>query len=98
MLEKKLARAPIAFGLNANYAVEVVGKLPQGLPAFSAPRVPFSLYLAMILPAIGVLLVAYREALRVAREFAERHGYEINPDQELNGHGVANLASAFLGA
>jgi sulfate permease, SulP family len=64
---------------------------------FSVPNVSFSVYLAMILPAMGVLLVAYSEALGVAREFAERHGYEVSPDQELNAHGLANLASAFLG-
>jgi sulfate permease, SulP family len=87
----------VAFGLSANYGVDVVGKLPQGLPVISVPKVSFSVYLAMILPAMGVLLVAYSEALGVAREFAEKHGYEVNPDQELNAHGLANLVSAFVG-
>ena len=31
----------------------------------------------MMLPAIGVLLVAYSEALGVAHEFAEKHGYKV---------------------
>jgi MFS superfamily sulfate permease-like transporter len=51
----------------------------------------------MVLPAIGVLLVAYSEALGVAREFAEKHGYEIDADQELNAHAVVNLGSGLLG-
>jgi MFS superfamily sulfate permease-like transporter len=51
----------------------------------------------MVLPAIGVLLVAYSEALGVAHEFAEKHGYEVNADQELNAHAVANLVSALFG-
>lgn len=42
--------------------VDVVGSLPQGLPALALPTVPLADYLAMVLPAIGVLLVAYSEA------------------------------------
>ena len=83
--------------LNGKFGVEIVGTLPQGLPTFSFPVVPFSTYLAMLLPATGVLLVAYSEALGVAHEFAEKHGYEINADQELNAHAFANLVSALFG-
>lgn len=83
--------------LNSAYGVAVVGELPQGLPSFALPAVPATTYLAMILPAIGIVLVVYSEALGVAREFAEKHGYEVDPDQELNAHGIANLASGFFG-
>ena len=83
--------------LNGRYGVDIVGTLPQGLPSLTFPRVPFMTYLAMVLPAIGVLLVAYSEALGVAKEFGEKHGYKVNPDQELNAHAAANLASALLG-
>jgi MFS superfamily sulfate permease-like transporter len=44
-----------------------------------------------------VLLVAYSEALGVAHEFAEKHGYEVNADQELNAHAAANLVSSLFG-
>src|SRR5512136_2897352 len=83
--------------LSGNYGIEVVGTLPQGLPSLILPRLPFTTYLAMVLPAIGVLLVAFSEALGVAHKFAEKHGYEVNADQELNAHAVANLVSALFG-
>jgi sulfate permease, SulP family len=83
--------------LNGNYGVEIVGTLPQGLPSLTFPQVPFTTYLAMVLPAMGVLLVAYSEALGVAHEFAEKHGYEVDANQELNAHAVANLVSALFG-
>jgi SulP family sulfate permease len=86
-----------ALGLHDKYGVDVVGTLPQGLPSLTFPRVPIVTYLAMVLPAMGVLLVAYSEALGVAHEFAEKHGYEVNSDQELNAHAVANLVSALFG-
>ena len=84
-------------GLSVDHDVAVVGALPQGLPSFALPIVPLEAYLAMVLPAIGVLLVAYSEALGVAREFAEKHGYEVDADQELNAHAVVNIGSGLFG-
>ncbi len=86
-----------ALDLNGKYGVAVVGVLPQGLPSIKWPQVPLLTMLAMVLPAIGVLLVAFSEALGVAHEFAEKHGYEINADQELNAHALANVVSALFG-
>ena len=86
-----------ALDLSGKYGVDVVGTLPQGLPTLTIPKVPFTTYLAMVLPAIGVLLVAFSEALGVAHEFAEKHDYEVNADQELNAHAAVNLVSALFG-
>jgi high affinity sulfate transporter 1 len=81
----------------SDQGVAVVGTLPQGLPTPALPAVPLADYLAMALPAIGVLLVAFSESLGVAHEFAEKHHYEIDADQELNAHAVVNLASGLFG-
>jgi len=86
-----------ALDLNGKFGVEVVGTLPQGLPSLALPQVPFATYLAMVLPAIGTLLVAYSESLGAAREFAEKHGYEVDPNQELNACAAANLVSGVVG-
>jgi SulP family sulfate permease len=85
-----------ALGLAA-HGVEVVGSIPQGLPAPALPIVPLADYLGMVLPAIGVLLVAFSESLGVAHEFADKHGYEVDADQELNAHAVVNLGSGLFG-
>lgn len=81
----------------AGRGVEVVGTLPGGLPTPALPVIPLEDYLAMVLPAIGVLLVAFSESLGVAHEFAEKHGYEVDSDQELNAHAVVNLGSGLFG-
>ena len=81
----------------ANHGVAVVGTLPQGLPTPALPAVPVADYLGMVLPAIGVLLVAFSESLGVAHEFADKHGYEVDADQELNAHAVVNVASGLFG-
>jgi sulfate permease, SulP family len=87
----------LALNLNGNYGVDVAGVLPQGLPSVALPQVSLDKVIEMILPAIGIFLVAYSEALGVAREFAEKHGYEVDPDQELNAHAFTNLASGLFG-
>jgi sulfate permease, SulP family len=86
-----------ALDLADRHGVQVIGELPAGLPSLTFDPVPLEVYLGMILPAIGVLLVAFSEALGAAREFADRHGYEVDPDQELTAHGATNVASALLG-
>ncbi len=87
----------VALSLDANFGVEVAGELPEGLPTVALPVISFETLLEMILPAIGIFLLAYSEALGVAREFAEKHGYEVDPNQELNAHAVTNLASGLFG-
>ncbi len=86
-----------ALDLEGAHGVAVVGTLPQGLPSPSLPDVPLSALAGMVVTAIGVVLLAYSEALGVAHEFAEKHGYEVDADQELNAHGVVNLVSGLLG-
>jgi SulP family sulfate permease len=87
----------VAFKLNANYGVAVAGVLPQGLPSLALPKVPLNTILEMILPAIGIFLVAYSEALGVAREFGEKHHYEVDANQELNAHAATNIVSGLFG-
>ena len=44
--------------------------------------------------AAGCLLLAYIEGVSAARTFAAKHGYSLDPRQELLGIGAANLAAA----
>ena len=71
--------------------------MPEGLPTPTLPDIPLSTWVALVPAAIGIVLVAYSEALGVAREFAAQHGYEIDPDQELIAHGGTNIVSGLLG-
>jgi sulfate permease, SulP family len=65
-----------ALDLEGRFGVEVVGTLPRGLPSVAWPQVPITTYLAMILPAIGTLLVAYSKEMQrdgIALYAAEVH-------------------------
>jgi SulP family sulfate permease len=83
--------------LSGNHGVEVVGTLPAGLPSPGFPGVDAGDLWTLVPAAIGIMLVAYSEALGVAGSLANKHGYDIDPNQELLAHGVANLASGSIG-
>jgi len=83
--------------LSGNHDVEVVGTLPEGLPSPGLPGLEAADLWTLVPAAIGIMLVAYSEALGVAGSLANKHGYDIDPNQELLAHGVANLASGSLG-
>jgi SulP family sulfate permease len=77
--------------------VAIVGKVPSGLPSVSVPSIPSDNFATLIAPAGGMLLVIFSESLGAAQSFASKHGYEIDPNQELMALGVANVGSGFLG-
>lgn len=78
--------------------VATIGAIPGGLPAPSLPTVPASELESLLLPAIAVAALAALESLLSATvadgmAVGERH----DPDRELVGQGVANLASPLFG-
>ena len=83
--------------LSGNHGVEVVGTLPSGLPSPGIPEVDAGVLWTLVPAAIGIMLLAYSEALGIAGSLANKHGYDIDPNQELLAHGAANLASGSLG-
>jgi high affinity sulfate transporter 1 len=74
--------------------VAVTGIIPSGLPELSAPSLRIRDVEGVVPLAIGCLLLAYIESVSAARAFASKHGYALDPRQELLGLGAANLAAA----
>ena len=88
--------ASTVFDLQA-YGVTVVGSLPTGLPGVSLPSIGLTDLPFLAAGAAGIVFLAVGESLGAARAFATRHGYEIDPDQELVALGGANIASGLFG-
>ena len=80
------------FGL-AERGIKIVGELPTGLPGIRLPKVHLSDIAALLPTALACFVLAYGEAISCARSFAQKHGYDINPEQELTALGAANLAT-----
>jgi sulfate permease, SulP family len=81
----------------SSHGVAIVGKVPSGLPSVSVPHVSRADLAPLLAGAAGMLLVIFSESLGAAENFATKHGYEIEPDQELIALGFANLGSGLLG-
>jgi high affinity sulfate transporter 1 len=75
--------------------VPITGKIPSGLPSLAGPALRLRDVEGIVPLAVGCLLLAYIEGVSAARTFAAKHGYALDPRQELLGIGAANLAAAF---
>ncbi|MFE5917663.1 SulP family inorganic anion transporter [Streptomyces sp. NPDC056468] len=91
--------AVVAFDLDDRYGIKVIGEVPSGLPGLAwpdwteAPR--------LVLPALGVLLVAYTDFILTARAFTGRakgegDGPALDANQEFLALGAANLGAGAL--
>ncbi len=84
------------FKLN-ELGVQIVGDIPKGLPKFSIPNLQVS-YLEDLIPlAVTIGIIAYMEAISVAKAIEAKHGdYKINPNQEMIAMGMANVIGSFF--
>jgi sulfate permease, SulP family len=85
-----------ALGL-ADEGLAVVGDISGGMPAPGLPHIGLGDLAYLATGAAGIFFLALAESVAAARAFAVRHGYRIDPDQELVALGGANLSSGLLG-
>jgi SulP family sulfate permease len=78
-------------GLHLSGGGEVVGAIPPGLPSLSLPKVGWSDFTALLSAALVISLVAFMEAISIAKAMAAKTRARIDPNQELIGQGLANL-------
>ena len=77
--------------------VETVGEITTGFPLPSIPNLPLGDLVFLITGAFGIVFLALAESIGAARAFGARHGYDIDPDQELIALGASNVASGMFG-
>lgn len=84
------------FELGAK-GVALVGEVPQGLPMLSVPGFDLETAQALLVPALIISIVGFVESISVAQTLAAKRRERIQPNQELIGLGVANLAAGIGG-
>ena len=77
--------AATLLGLPA-LGVPTTGEIPAGLPSLAGPALRLRDVEGIVPLAAGCLLLAYIEGVSAARTFAAKHGYPLDPRQELAGH------------
>ena len=85
-----------AFDLAARAGISVLGPLPQGLPAARLPLVPVESLVPIVTGGLAVALVAFADTSVLSRTYAARLRTPVDPNQEMVGLGVANIAAGFF--
>jgi high affinity sulfate transporter 1 len=84
------------FDLAARTGVSVVGPLPHGLPVPRLPLVPVDSLGPIITGGIAVALVSFADTSVLSRTYAARLQTPVDPNQEMVGLGIANVAAGFF--
>ena len=74
----------------------VVGTIPEGLPGFAVPAIHIEVFYDLFISAIIIAMVGFMEAISIAKAMAAKSKDRIDPNQELVGQGVANIAGSFF--
>jgi high affinity sulfate transporter 1 len=85
-----------AFDLAARADVSVLGPLPQGLPGFAIPWITYADIVPVLIGGCAVAVVSFADTSVLSRAYAVRTGTQVDPNQEMVGLGVANLAAGFF--
>ncbi|NOZ11425.1 MAG: STAS domain-containing protein [Gammaproteobacteria bacterium] len=74
----------------------VVGKVPQGLPAFRIPEFNIGVMVQLIPAAITIALLGFMEAISIAKAMATRTRQRVDANQELIGQGLGNIVGSLF--
>jgi high affinity sulfate transporter 1 len=85
-----------ALDLAARAGVSVLGPLPQGLPAFAIPWITYDDIVPVLTGGCAVALVSFADTSVLSRSYAARIRSYVDPNQEMVGLGVANLAAGLF--
>ncbi len=85
------ASALMALFAHSWQDIAVVGAVPSGLPLPGWPIVSGEEVRALIVPAMGIAVVAFSDNVLTARAFASRTGADVDPQAELRALGACNL-------
>lgn len=85
------------FGLHET-GLNVVGKLPSGLPPLkSLPMFNYDLLMELSTGALAIGAIGLVETSSIARSIATQTGQRLDSNQEFIGQGLANVAAGFFG-
>jgi high affinity sulfate transporter 1 len=88
--------AVAGFDLAARAGVSVLGPLPHGLPVPSLPLIGLDDVTSVLIGGLAVALVSFADTSVLSRAYAARMRTPVDPNQEMVGLGIANLAAGFV--
>lgn len=98
-----LAASAVAIGVAwvadvGSWGVALVGTVPAGVPLPSWPMVQLTDITALAPAAVAIAFLTFSDGILLSQTFADKHRYDIDPNQELVALGVSNVcAGVFQG-
>lgn len=80
------------FGLQRD-GISRVGAIPSGLPPLDFPGIGLADVRLLVIPAVGIALVAFSDNVLTARSFAVRRNDRIDANAELRALGACNIGA-----
>ncbi|MDD2046322.1 SulP family inorganic anion transporter [Pseudomonas putida] len=85
-----------SLGLDASQGVKVLGAMPQGLPGFVVPWLRAEDLITVLIGGFAAALVSFADTSVLSRTYAAKTRSPVDPNQEMVGLGVANLATGLF--
>ncbi len=82
--------------LDRNAGVKVLGPLPKGLPSFALPKLDLAELSQIAIGGCAVAMVAFADTSVLSRTYAAKLHTRVDPNQEMVGLGLANLAAGLF--
>ena len=88
----------LVYFLNLEYTgVEIVKKIPQGLPSFKIPSISYDNVQDLSSLALTLAFIAFLEAISSAKAIeAKKRDHIVRPNQELIALGASNIIGSFF--
>nr|XP_039252926.1 pendrin-like [Styela clava] len=77
-----------------NFDVVIVDNIPTGLPAPVLPNM--SILGDIIADGFALAIVGFAISVSLAKMYGNKHGYSVDPNQELVAYGVSNIIPSFF--
>jgi len=79
------------------FGVQIIGEVPEGLPAFRMPHFNKEIMIDLFPIALTLSFIAFLEAISVAKAIELKHdNYKVVPNQELIAIGLGNIVGSFF--
>lgn len=87
-----VASAVIAWLIDFSGAL--VGSVPSGIPSMQLPSINREAFGHLLVAAITIAIIGFTEGVSIAQAVAVKLKQRLDPNRELAGQGLANIASA----
>lgn len=84
------------FHLSTRYGISVLGALPGGLPTFALPELGLHQIGSLAAAAVAIAVVSFADTSVLSRVFSAKTRAHVDPNQEMIGMGVANVAAGMF--